>query len=161
MHHLLIQQAIIDEVWNQAFADGRKALKDTTFDGDRILKPEIEKWLAYLALQDYVTLSANDHTRNPLFITLKERGLEAKISNYFKEKYEDRIRENTRTYVQIASQAILGLIGLIAFVITIGKSCNGCTKLPLQSQIITTDSTKAEIKLDSIHQVSIKNSSNK
>lgn len=164
MHYLLIQQAIIDEIYKQAFADGRKALEETKFDGQKIMPAllaqqikfdEIDKWLAYLAIEDYISLTADDHHRNPVYITLKRKGQQAEISRYFKEKYNDRRRENTKTYIQIFSQATLGVIGLLAFVITVGKSCTTHTTQNQPTHIITINNTIEQTRSfhyqDSLH----------
>jgi len=152
MHHLLIQQAIIDEIHKQAFAGGNKALDETRFNGDNIQPAllakgikceEIEKWLAYLSLQEYIKLTADDHTRNPFYITLEKKGLEAHISKYFIEQRDDKKREVIRSCVQISSQFILGTVGLIAFLITTGKSCTSTTKL--QSEFSKEQKTQTAI----------------
>lgn len=160
MHHLLIQQAIIDEVHKQAFADGNKAISDTKFDGDKIQPAllakgikwdEMEKWLAYLAVQKYITLTADNHTRQPFYITLEQKGLEAHISKYFIEQFQDKRREVIRSWVQICSQTILGAIGLTAFLITTGKSCTTQPTQQPQPQTITINNTMPQIKADSTH----------
>lgn len=153
MHYLLIQQAIIDEVVKQAFADGNKAIDDTKFNLDKI-QPAllakgltfevIEKWTAYLAMDGYFKMWSETHHRNPAYVTLTQKGLQAEISKYFEEKYYDRRRENRKTYIQMFSQGTLGIIGLIAFLITTGKSCTNPNKSNSECKLKSPDQQKTQ-----------------
>lgn len=163
MHPLLIQQAIIDEIVRQAFIDGNKALNETKFDGQRIMPTllaqkltfdEIQKWVAHLAMDGYILLTSDDHHRNPMYITLTKTGSQAEISKYFKEQWKERKRILIKDWTQITSQLVLGTIGLIAFLITTGKSCTNSSKDPQPPIQVLLKYPPPETKTDSsLHKI--------
>lgn len=143
MHYLLIQQAIMDEVLKQAYAQGNKALAEYKVEGFQInaalnrmeiSDEDIDKWLAALHLEEYVVLTAEDHTRNPFYITPTKKGVLASHAKHFEEKYKEKCKVDTKDYIQIGYQFALGVIAILAFLSATGKSCNKLTIQQIQAQ---------------------------
>lgn len=161
MHYLLIQQAIIDEVVKLAFSQGNKALKDTAFNLELISPAlqakgipidEIEKWVAFLALDGYFEMTAESHHRNPAYVTISKKGLQAEISKYFQTKYDQLIKDRNKYWVDLVAQIIIGATAIIAILMS-SKPCNKSQTEPTQEQSVNIYSGRHETILTPTRQV--------
>ena len=144
MNNLLIQQLIIDEVVKLTQAQGFKALSESRFDsrilnqvliGKGLNNAEIDKWVAYLHIEGYINLTADDHNRNPTYITLTPKGMAVETSQYFKELYDEKNKGRWKYWVDLISQTVVGVTAIVAVVLST-KSCSKEDKnIPKQPSI--------------------------
>lgn len=157
MHYLLIQQAIIDEVGIQVKKQGLKALAESRFDYALIIPSltnrgitaeERDKWVANLHIEGYLKLTADNHHRNPTYITLLPKGLSAESSGYFKQKYNELRKANLKYWIELFSQFIVGVTAIVAIFMS-GKSCNKSQTPPEQTQSVNIYNNQPQTKEDS------------
>lgn len=160
MHYLLKLQIIIDEIVRLVQAQGFKALEEARFDHTLLFAPlsryswtneEIGKWLAYLHIEGYIRLTADDHHRNPTFIILTPKGMSAETSKYFKEKYDQKKWSNIKYWIEVPSLFVVGVTAIIALLISGSESCNKSKRTQYQVPSINIYNTISDPKLNPTH----------
>jgi hypothetical protein len=162
LHPLLIQQAIIDEIARQVRLQGNKALEESTFDlqllapvllGKGLTANQIDRWAAHMHIEGYFKLTAKDHRRNPMYVTLLPKGLAAESSRYFQERYTEKSRANLKYWVEVIGQGIVGVTAIIALLVSANViNCNKSKESTPSTEVINRHSSPIETKSDSILQ---------
>jgi len=172
MRNSMIIHVILDEIASQIFksAKGRQYV-DADIDislivpglhAKHVTEEEINKWIGYLVMEDYIALRSLDNG-NSVRIAIQPKGISAITSDYFKEEYLKYDREQkmkdlearslqsvieTNESVRATNEAVkdnipiqrkqtnasifLAFVSLLFIVVTVVNDCNDTTSKELK-----------------------------